>query len=518
MKKITVFIKNHTLLFKYRTNKPVGPNLLNTNVISNNELVFSDEYLRENVKIVGLFILDLAKEREIDEIVVSNNEIGELVVDILKKLPVVNCFTITDDDTLSYALCEKICKAKNIKTINCYGIPQFMIEMLDKQGIDVESRYEVLFTSNFMADNNLTSFSKIYYKKSINIGEVLVKEDLDDINTFIFINKYLKVIHLETYSKDNLEKVIQILVNNKCKNITIQVHDDLENVEAIEHLRSLNKELSKKKIKISLVYSKDYLERNYLQQVIFTTLKICAILIFAIILSVSGYLVYNNFQSNNKVNQIKDELNKLMAEDSPDEYVPTEEDSGDGFKIINSYNKLLQVNSDMVGWLTIPNTKVDYPIVRATDNSFYLNRNFYKEDDYNGWAFMDYRNNVDILDTNTIIYAHNRYTSGVMFGTLPNMKKKGWFDKDENHYMTFNSLYKNMKWQVFSYYTVSVTNDYLKTNFESDKENQEFIDMLVKRSAKKFGAKVEVGDKILTLSTCIGEDKRFVVHAVLLDE
>ena len=79
MKKITVTIKDNTILFKYRIKKPVEPNLLNTNVISNNELVFSDEYLKENVKIVSLFLNELIQEKEITDVVISDmaTEIGE---------------------------------------------------------------------------------------------------------------------------------------------------------------------------------------------------------------------------------------------------------------------------------------------------------------------------------------------------------------------------------------------------------------------------------------------------------
>ena len=59
MKKITVTIQNNTILFKYRTNKPVEENLMNTNVFNNNELVFSDQYLQENSRIVSLFFNDI---------------------------------------------------------------------------------------------------------------------------------------------------------------------------------------------------------------------------------------------------------------------------------------------------------------------------------------------------------------------------------------------------------------------------------------------------------------------------
>lgn len=520
MKKIAILIKDKTLLFKYRTNKPVEPNLLNTNVISNNELIFSDEYLMENSKIVGLFLYDLAKEKEISEIVVSSNSLGELIIDILKRIPKIESFTISEDENLSYKLCEAIIKNKNIKKVNCYGIPQFMIETLDKANIAVDSRYEVLFTSNFMAENNLTSFSKIYYKTNIRIGEILGSEDINDIKTFFAINKYLKVIHFDKYSLENTKIIIGILKEFKRRNISIEIHDDLENNEDVSELKEINKELKKKnKISISLVYSKDYLEKNYLQQIIFTTLKLCAIILFTIVVAVFGYVFYNNYQSEVKINGIKDDLNKIMNEPDISDNSENEEDPEiPETNMINSYNKLFEVNSDTVGWLTVKGTNIDYPVVRTTDNSYYLNRNIYKEKDYNGWVFMDYRNNIDVLDDNTIIYAHNRFTSGVMFGTLPNLRKSNWINKKDNYYITFNTLYKEEKWKIFSFYGIDVTSDYLITNFLDDKEKQSFFDMITARSEHNFNTKIGVDDKIITLSTCLDNNQRFVVHAVLVKE
>lgn len=518
MKKITVLIKDNTLMFKYRTNKTTEPNLLNTNVISNNELVFSDEYISNNTKIVGLFISDLAKEKEITKISVTNNELGLLALDVTKKVQNISCFTLLDDDNLSYALCEKIIKSKNIEKINCYSIPQFMIETLDKHNIIVESRHEVLFTSNFMASNNLTSFSKMYYKNNIKISNILSNEDLEDFKTFCIINKYLKVIHFDKYDLDIINKVVAILKECKEKNILLEIHDDLEDGEDVTELKILNKELkAKHKIKISLVYSKDYLEKNYLQQVIFTTLKICALIIFSIVISVFGYITYNNLESEHKINNIKSELKALM--DKTDENnIPVEDENEEDRKIINSYDKLLDVNSDMVGWLTVNGVDIDYPVVRTTDNSYYLKRNFYKEKDYNGWVFMDYRNNSIELNDNTIIYAHNRFTSGVMFGQLPNIRKKAWHKDKSNYDITFNTLYKNGTWRIFSYYGIDVTSDYLITTFIEKESYQEFLDMITKRSEHKFDTKVTTDDKILTLSTCLDNNQRFVVHAVLVNE
>ena len=197
MKKITVIIQDDTILFKYRKSKLTEPNLLNTNVISNNELIFSEDYLNENAKIVSLFLKELINEKNVTKIIISNNELANIVLDLLKNISNIEELSITDDDNLTYAICEKIIKNKNIKKLNCYNIPQFMIEELDKHKILAESRNEVLFTSNFMSDNDLNSFSKIYYKTIIKIDENLTENEKEDIRTFFLINKYIKVIHID---------------------------------------------------------------------------------------------------------------------------------------------------------------------------------------------------------------------------------------------------------------------------------------------------------------------------------
>ncbi len=521
MKKVVVIIDDNSLSFKYRNNKPTNENLLNTNVISNNELIFSDEYIKENRKLVGLFIADLAKEKGIHNISISTCELAELLFNLFKGINNIECLTLTNNENLSYALCEKISRSKNIKKLNCYGIPTFMIEMLDKANIEVESRNEVLFTSNFTAENNLSSFSKMYYKRSVKFSSILTPEDLDDFQTFCSINNYLRIIYFDKYSYESVEKIGHILENNKEKNILLEIHDDINDNDEIIKLKNLNKDFKKHGIRVSLVYSKDYLEQNYLQQIIFTTLKLCSILIFLIVFTVFGYVFYNNFSSENKYNNMVDELAVMVEEDESEveEIVGSSEEPEVITKkiTITNYDKLLEINSDTVGWLTVNETKIDYPVVKGTDNKYYLDRDFYQQKDYSGWVFMDYRNNIDSFDDNTIIYAHNRYASGVMFGTLPNVRKKNWYTNEDNLYITFNTLHENHKWKIFSIYSIDVTSDYLLTNFIDDNERLKFFKMLKNRSQYKFDQDVSANSKILTLSTCLDNDKRLVVHAVLQD-
>lgn len=523
MKKIVIEISDNALSFKYRTNKPVPDNLLNTNVISNNELVFSTDYISNNSKIVGMFINDLATDKGINTAIISLNEIAELIIPLLKKAESITTLCLNDDTTLSYSLCEAIVDSKHIKQLSCYAIPTFMIEILDKKNVEVISRSEVLFTSLFMQENNLTSFSKIYYKSSIRISEILKNDDIEDLNSFLNINKYLRTIHLEKGYVPDIERICDMLSHNRRKNINIEIHDDINDIDTVDKLKKINKKYkSKYKIKLSLIYSKDYLEKNYLKQIIFTTLKLCSIIIFLIIGSIFGYIIFNNYQSELKVNDIKDEIIKVMDEETVKEVAPQGETPDNTVQPAEkttqlSYKKLLGKNSDTVGWLTVLGTKIDYPIVKGSDNSYYLSRNFNREKDYNGWVFMDYRNDEQNLDSNTILYGHNRYYSGVMFGTLNNVTKKKWLSNEENQYITFNTLYKSMTWKVFSIYSIDVTSDYLYINFENNESYQNFINLIKGRSNYQFNTDVTVNDKILTLSTCLDNDKRLVVHAVLIN-
>ena len=522
MKKIAIEIKDDTLFFKYRTNKPVPVNLLNTNVISDNELVFSDEYIVKNAKIVGLFINDLATDKNIKNITISNNEMALIIIDLLKGVKEVSCLELKEDTTLSYSLYEKISKLSNIKKINCYAIPTYLIELLDKAGILVESRSEILFTSTFMQENNLVSFSKIYYKSNVRFSNDLSDDDIEDFKTFIKINKYLKTIHLEKCNIKDIETICEMLVDERRKNINIQIHDNINDLDIIEKLRNLNKKYKKKrKIKLTLVYSKEYLEQNYLKQIIFTTLKVCSLIIFAIVGSIFGYIFYNNYQSEKNVDNIKDQITEVLdttSEEEPSNNNSSSEENEAVDPLIENYQKLLTINSDTVGWLTVKGTKIDYPVVKTSDNSYYLKRNFNREKDYNGWVFMDYRNNAKSLDSNTIIYAHNRYYSGVMFGTLNNVTKNNWRNNPDNLYITFNSMYEQMTWKVFSIYNIEVTSDYLYTNFNTNEEYQKFINLIKDRSNFKFDTEVTTQDKILTLSTCLDNNRRLVVHAVLQKE
>ena len=177
-------------------------------------------------------------------------------------------------------------------------------------------------------------------------------------------------------------------------------------------------------------------------------------------------------------------------------------------------NNLKSINSDTVAYLKVESTNINYPVVQSNDNEYYLNHSFNKNKNQEGWIFLDYRNNINDLDNNTIIYGHNRLT-GTMFGTLKNLLNKS-YQESTNHYIYLTTENNNYVFEVFSTYITSNESYYLKTTFEDDNEYLEFLNTLKTRSTYNFNIELNSDDKIITLSTCSGSNDRMVVHGKLI--
>lgn len=123
---------------------------------------------------------------------------------------------------------------------------------------------------------------------------------------------------------------------------------------------------------------------------------------------------------------------------------------------------------------------------------------------------MDYRNNVENFDSNTIIYAHGRYNK-TMFGTLKDILTNNWLKNTNNYVVKLVTEKESSLWQVFSVYHIPTTSDYLSTTID-----QTFVNMLMNRSQYNFNTDVSSSDKILTLSTCYSDTEKMVMHAKLI--
>ena len=519
MKKILIKIQDNSLVVKERIKLSTEyKSILNTNVISCNELVFSDDYIENNKKIVATFLDELTKNYNVDTIILENNSFALLFLDILKNNKQIRTVIFKEECPITFHMCEQIMKSY-IKSVNCYTLQPFMIEYLDKYEIVVESRNEILFLSNFMIENNLNKFSSLFYKISLKIDFPMSNQDEQDFEAFCKINKYLKVIDVNAINKNDLEFLITTLKKNNKKNIKIVIHENINNPETIEYLKKFNKRKSKKyKIIFKLAYSSEYLRNNIFKQANINILKTCSYLILFIVIFTFGFVFYDNYAAMKNVNDIQEKITQVIQiNDSEKIMTELNEDKEEDDKLYVNADivSLIQENPETIGWLKVNNTNIDYPVVQGVDNEYYLKHNYYLEEDNSGWVFMDYRNNTEYLSDNIIIYAHNRYHSGVMFGTLQNTLRYSWYTNPENQIISFRTLYEDLNYQIFSIYKISVTTDYMRVLFADDTDKLNFYTMLKDRSIYDFGIELSGNDKIITLSTCADENNRYVVHAVL---
>lgn len=181
------------------------------------------------------------------------------------------------------------------------------------------------------------------------------------------------------------------------------------------------------------------------------------------------------------------------------------------------FKSLKETNPETIGWIKINGTNINYPIVQTNNNEFYLNHSFDKSKNNAGWVFMDYRNNINNFDQNTLLYAHGRY-DGTMFGTLRNIFTNGWLENPNNFVIKMSNESENTLWQVFSAYKIPTTNDYLRINFKHIENYEDFLKTITNRSNHNFNTPVSKTDRILTLSTCYDDDQKVVIHAKLIKQ
>lgn len=537
MQKIEIEFKNEFVkIYLIVKEKNLDKTLLNTNIISNEKLLFSLDYIKKNQKLVSSFLKEIVLEKKTSTILCNDMNVISTVGYVFKNTPIIKVLMNTNDN-FTYDAYDAIKSINTLKEVECNSIPTYLIELFDKENIKVVSKQEVLFSSQFMANNDLNNYSSIFYAKSIKLMCPIVTNDYNDLTTFFKINKYLKTIELYRYLTTDLLTLIDLLKSMRVKNITIAIHDNITDKDIIERLKVIKKENKKYKINIALFYSNEYIESNYIKQLIATTIKSCAVIIISLSLLAFSFVFYNNKKSEENATSIKNDITEYLddkisnipeeeptpeiKDNNPNENKTPEEPSipNDDTTPKDNRNPIIvalkELNDETVGWLNVPGTNIDYPVVKAKDNAYYLRHNFKKEKDYNGWVFMNYLNSAEMLDKNTIIFAHNRYYSNIMFGTLNKVGKKTWYQNIKDNLITYSDINKEMKWEVFAAYTVPVTDDYLETNFSTDEDFNNFIKMIRSRSVISSDLEIKSTDKILTLSTCADINTRFVVHAVL---
>lgn len=182
-------------------------------------------------------------------------------------------------------------------------------------------------------------------------------------------------------------------------------------------------------------------------------------------------------------------------------------------KYVVNFDELKLKNPDIVAYIKIRNSNINYVVVKTDNNDYYLKHNFNREYSSAGWIFADYRNKFDGTDKNIVIYGHSMKDES-MFGSIYKLFNSDWVNNSENLDIIFNTPSGDMIYRIFSMYRIEAEDYYITTEFNSDNEFETFINTLKSRSFKNFGVDVSGSDQIITLSTCTTDlSKRIVIHA-----
>lgn len=187
-------------------------------------------------------------------------------------------------------------------------------------------------------------------------------------------------------------------------------------------------------------------------------------------------------------------------------------------RIVNDalIENITNYDNNIIGWLKVNNTNIDYPVTQYSDNSYYLNHDLNGNINPSGWIFQDYRSNSALTSKNTIIYGHARISDGTMFGSLYNILKSNWYLNKDNQIITYKTNDKINYYQVFSTYIIPKETYYLKTIFNNDNTYLNYLNTIKSRSYYNYNITLTSKDLILTLTTCYKDNKRLVLHAKLL--
>lgn len=250
------------------------------------------------------------------------------------------------------------------------------------------------------------------------------------------------------------------------------------------------------------------------------------ILICSSIFIFSLYTLVTWQLDNNKIKNLHSEIDDIsngeFIKDKGDAFNPPNDKDSDywyyiGLHFYNvDFEELLKKNKDTVAFIHMENNNINYPVVQSKDNSYYLTHAFDKSYNEAGWVFLDYRNNINSLSFNNIIYGHGRLNKTV-FGSLKDTLDKEWQSNKDNLAIYISTPNENMIFQIFSIYTIKSESYYINTLFNNKNEKSKWLDTMIQRNTSAINTSVDTNDKILTLSTCLDDNGgRVVVQAKLI--
>lgn len=186
-------------------------------------------------------------------------------------------------------------------------------------------------------------------------------------------------------------------------------------------------------------------------------------------------------------------------------------------KFKTQLKSLQRINDDIIGWITVLDTGIDYPLLRGDDNAFYLDHAYDGAYLNAGSIFIDYRCKDPLDDTlNGVIYGHNMF-SGLMFHDVIKYNDEDFFLTHDITISTADGIYT---YRPFAIYKTVATERYFDVSFASDEAYVRFLETAKSKSLFDTDYSPSANDRIITFSTCTNEstDGRLVLHAVLIEK
>lgn len=233
--------------------------------------------------------------------------------------------------------------------------------------------------------------------------------------------------------------------------------------------------------------------------------KIINKILIYIMLAIFILSLYNLYKIFNEYKNNKDTYREISDIVKNDDKIPIGSEE---------YEKLKGINEDYLFWLFIPNTNINYPVVKAENNEKYLYKNFKGEENKGGSLFVDSR--IELEDDNIIIHGHNMKDKS-MFGTLSNLLKFEYLN--DNKYIYIYLENRVLQYEIFSVYVTNGEDFPYKSKFNDYQEFNNYIDFVISKSFQDLNYFEDGKKNIITLSTCTNAtgDERTIVNAKLKD-
>ena len=229
--------------------------------------------------------------------------------------------------------------------------------------------------------------------------------------------------------------------------------------------------------------------------------------VFTAIFVVSTCFICGHFYQEHKAQDLYDGLADAVTEAAENEEPAEEIQFSEDKTILDEYAELYQKNSDMVGWISVPDTQINYPVVQTpSEPNYYLRKGFDGKYAVCGCPYVQEDCDVNKPSDNIVIYGHNM-NNGSMFGELDKFEHKDFWEKHKT--ISFNTLTDKQEYEIVAVFKTFVYSDspdafkyYRFVNAENEDEFDNFIKRCKDLALYDTGVNAEYGDKLITLSTC----------------